>query len=99
MAKDQPVVLTIADPILVKWLTSNPQHFNPNSNAIIMRCPAFGPVATPWPTVPDGVYDKADRLVRHNDPRLPPSPFAEIIKAIQRSSRKQLPKPKPQADA
>jgi hypothetical protein len=49
-------VLRLDDPVLARWLTSDPQHFN-SRNDIAVRCllDPLSPVS-PWATVPEGVY-------------------------------------------
>ena len=94
------VELRCDDVILVRWLTSNPQHFNPR-NAIAIRCLPLSELATPWPVVLDGVNDPADisarAKIKYRIAR-PKGDWPELPPFIQQAIRKALPKPKPADD-
>ena len=52
MVISKPVKLVVDCPALARWLTSNPQHQNP-ADCMAVICHASGPLALPWPKVPD----------------------------------------------
>jgi hypothetical protein len=67
------VVLRLDDPVLARWLTSDPQHFN-SRNDIAVRCllDPLSPVL-PWATGTQGhtVYT-ADRIPGDHERRAAP---------------------------